>query len=215
MKISKCISASAAAVLATCVLTIGASAETSSVAVNMQDTGYGINGGVSFSADGINMYESTLGDLAELYDSIDFSITADDLGGRNDLLFQVYVSADNWGIWANGNETPAISEAGTEYSFSLDVDAIADNYGSDKIICDMGFQILSQTAGEVPLTYTVNFYSENSADTTAENNKSIDDYAAEKETTSPQTGNIGISGIILTSALTGTIAVAAGKRKHK
>ena len=95
--------------------------------------------------------------LAEKYDRIDFTISASDLDGHDDLVFQVYVAAADWSVWANDRETPAISEAVTEYSFSLNVDDIAAEYGADSVICNMGFQIPSETAGDVDIDYTVNF----------------------------------------------------------
>lgn len=155
MKLKKTVSILSAA-LAVCALWAPAFAET----ITMADAGYGVNGGKSFFPDGITAYSSTLGDLSDECDSIDFTISAADLGGRDDLCFQVYVAAGDWSLWANGGETPAISEAGTEYSFSLNVDEIADANGRDLVICDIGFQILSATPGDVDVTYTVS-YSEN------------------------------------------------------
>jgi hypothetical protein len=190
----------AAAVMSS--LAIMANAE--SVTLDMQDGGYGINAGVSFTADGITTYESTLGDLANLYDTIDFTISVDDLGGRNDLCFQVYVSADNWAVWANGGETPTIEASGTEYKFSLDVDDIASTYGEDKQICDMGFQILSETPGDVAVTYTVEF---NAGGTASDNTAPAADTTSTSDSEQKGSPDTGVEGA---GAALGIAGAAAG-----
>lgn len=137
MKPTKVISVLMVTTLTSCALCVSAFAEK----ITMVDAGYGVNGGKSFSPDGITAYISTLGDLADKYDTIEFTISVADLGGRDDMSFQVYVAAGDWSVWANGldGDTPPISEAGTDYSFSLNVDNIVKTYGRDLIICDMGF----------------------------------------------------------------------------
>lgn len=201
MKTTKIISSVFAGAISFAALAAFASAETASI--YMTDAGYGINGGASFTADGIMAYESTLGDLAELYDSIDFTISATDLGGRDDLLFQVYVAADNWGIWANAGETPAISEAGTEYSFSLNVDDIAAEFGEDKVICDMGFQILSATSGVVEVTYNAEFNA----------NGAAEDTSADTAKTNPDTGVEGVGAVAALALVAGGAAALTSKRR--
>lgn len=210
MKIKKIIPAFLTSALCLSLTAVTVHAESASI--DMIDAGYGINGGKSFTADGITAYESTLGDLSEKYDTLDFTISAADLGGRNDLLFQVYVSADNWAIWANGNETPAIEEAGKEYSFSLDVDELAASYGSDKVICDMGFQIMSATAGKVDVDYSYSFNTAEAA-ATVEETTAVEDTVpvSDEATEAPVTGNAPASLMALTAAV--SLAAAAASRK--
>ncbi|MGN0633653.1 MAG: hypothetical protein ACI4JW_07260 [Oscillospiraceae bacterium] len=220
-----------------CLSMAGIAAYAEIESIDMQDAGYGINGGRSFTADGITAYESTLGDLSDKYDTIDFTISADDLGGRSDLVFQVYVAADNWTVWANGNETPAIEAAGTDYSFSLNVDEIAETYGSDKVICDMGFQIMSSTPGAVNVTYSYNFsagedstvdesdneaVAEGTSEAVPDNNETAADIAetpneapAADNTQSeiPKTGNIPVS-VIAVSAVLSAAAVILNRKKN-
>lgn len=234
MKIKKVFPALLSSVLCLSLAAMTAYAETESI--DMQDAGYGINGGRSFTADGITAYESTLGDLSEKYDTVDFTISVDDLGGRSDLVFQVYVSADNWTVWANGNETPAIEAAGTEYAFSLNVDEIAETYGSDKVICDMGFQILSSTPGAVNVTYSYNFSAGGDAAVDGSDNEAVaeetpeavpDDNETAADTAEtpneapaadnaqseiPKTGNIPVS-VIAVSAVVSAAAVLLSRKK--
>ena len=219
MKISKTISIISASALASLALCTSAFAET----ITMADAGYGVNGGKSFTADGITAYSSTLGDLADNYDSIDFTISVADLGGREDLSFQVYVAAGDWSVWANGldGDTPPISEAGTEYSFSLNVDDIADTYGRDLVICDMGFQILSATPGDVDVTYTVSFSENGSAakqteetteETAAASNADTISIAPTEDKNSPDTGITGISTCLAAAAISAGAVLISRKR---
>lgn len=209
MKIKKIFPAFLSSVLCLSLAAMTAYAETESI--DMQDAGYGINGGRSFTADGITAYESTLGDLSDKYDTIDFTISADDLGGRSDLVFQVYVAADNWTVWANGNETPAIEATGTDYSFSLNVDEIAETYGSDKVICDMGFQIMSSTPGAVNVTYSYNFSADGDVADTAE---TPDEAPAADNAQSeiPRTGNIPVSVIAVSAVLSAATFLISRKK---
>lgn len=204
MKKIKIISAVLSAAAALTAMAVSASAET--VSIYMSDTGYGVNGGKSFSPDGIVAYTSTLGELADLYDTIDFTISATDLDGRDDLLFQVYVAAGDWSIWANAGETPAIEEAGKEYTFSLNVDDIAAEYGADMVICDMGFQILSATPGVVEVTYNVEFNA-NGGGTKSEPDVSSED----KEI--PDTGVEGVGAVAALAAVAGGALVLTSKRR--
>lgn len=199
--------AAAAAVTA---VSAAASAETATI--NMVDGGYGINGGASFTVNGIEPYASTLGDLSDLYDTIDFTISVADLGGRDDLLFQVYVSADDWGVWANGDETPAITEAGTEYTFSLNVDDIAAQYGADKVICDMGFQILSATPGSVDVTYNAEFSSSSEAPADVPANAENSSESTESKG-SPDTGVEGAGAAAALAIAAGGAMLITGKRR--
>ena len=200
-----------AAAAAMTALAVTASAETA--AINMVDAGYGVNGGASFTADGIEPYANTLGDLADLYDTIDFTISVADLGGRDDMMFQVYVSADDWGVWANGEETPAIEEAGTEYTFTLNVDDIAAQYGADKVICDMGFQILSETPGSVDVTYNVEF-SNNSSEAPVDEPDGADIITDSSESKgSPDTGVEGVGAAAALAMASGGAMIFTVKRR--
>ena len=227
MKISKTISILSVSALASLALCTSAFAET----ITMADAGYGVNGGKSFTADGITAYSSTLGDLADNYDSIDFTISVADLGGREDLSYQVYVAAGDWSVWANGldGDTPPISEAGTEYSFSLNVDDIADTYGRDLVICDMGFQILSAAPGDIDVTYTVSFSEngsaankpENDGETSENGGETSDEAAANGEAENdssndkdmPNTGVEGVAVCMAASVLAVSAIVISKKRK--
>lgn len=235
MKAKKIISVLSAAAVAASALCTAAFAEI----ITMTDAGYGVNGGKSFFPDDITAYTSTLGDLADKYDSIDFTISVADLGGREDLSYQVYVSADNWAVWANGltGDTPPISEAGKEYSFSLNVDEIAETYGKDLVICDMGFQVLSSVPGDIDVTYSVN-YSENgssadkteettaaeeteaaadsaeaSGETTVSTSDSTNTVPANEDKGSPDTGVMGISVCFAAAAASAGAVMVLGKRK--
>lgn len=210
MKKIKVISAVLSAAAAMTVMAVSASAET--VSIYMSDAGYGINGGKSFSPDGIVAYTSTLGELSELYDTIDFTISATDLGGRDDLLFQVYVAAGDWSIWANAGETPAIEEAGKEYTFSLNVDDIADEYGSDMVICDMGFQILSGTPGVVEVTYNVEFNANGGASDTDSGTAAEPEVASEQKG-SPDTGIEGVGAVAALAVVAAGVVALTGKRR--
>ncbi len=224
MKLIKLLSMGAAASIAALSLSVISLAATTKE-IDMQETGYGINGSVVFTDSEIVANVSTLGDLAEKYDFIEFSISADDLGGRDDLLFQVYVAADTWGVWANGESTPPITEAGVTYGFSLDVDAVAEKYGADKVICDMGFQILSQTPGAVTVNYEYEF-------TSGEPARSITSYVApdaaqvtdaaqttdtattDAKANNPDTG-IADTGVLVGVMMVSALAVTLTKKRAK
>lgn len=205
----KAIFAAATAAAALAATALSAGAQTASI--TMLDAGYGISGGVSFAPDGITMNTSTLGELADLYDTIDFTISAADLGGRDDLLFQVYVAADNWAIWANAGETPAIEQAGTEYAFSLNVDDIAAEYGADKVICDMGFQILSGTAGDVDVDYNVVF---NAGGAAAESGTAAESGAPAENKGNPDTGVEGVGAIAAAALAAGGMMAFSRKNRR-
>ncbi|MCM1054730.1 MAG: NPXTG-anchored protein [Bacteroides sp.] len=229
MKASKIISVLSASAVAAGALCSAAFAET----ITMADAGYGINGGKSFFPDDITAYSSTLGDLADHYDTIDFTISVADLGGRDDLLFQVYVSAGDWAVWANGDETPAISEANTDYSFSLNVDEIAEAHGREFVICDMGFQILSATPGDVDVTYSVSYSANGSAANNEEETVSepapesaeTENTASDSDNTigasadvsddkgSPDTGIAGISACFAAAVISASAILVLKKRK--
>lgn len=223
MKLTKIISVLTAAALTSCALCLSAFAEK----ITMADAGYGVNGGKSFSPDGITAYTSTLGDLADKYDTIDFTISVADLGGRDDMSFQVYVAAGDWSVWANGldGDTPPISEAGTEYSFSLNVDDIAETYGRDLVICDMGFQVLSATPGDIDVTYNVSFSENGSAANKPEETAADTSAAAENDgganksesengdKDSPDTGVEGVAAIAAAAVISASAVLISRKRK--
>ncbi|MGN1340065.1 MAG: hypothetical protein ACI4WS_07215 [Oscillospiraceae bacterium] len=209
MKKIKVMSAVLSAAAALTAMAVSASAET--VSIYMSDAGYGVNGGKSFSPDGIIAYTNTLGELADLYDTIDFTISATDLAGHDDLTFQVYVAAGDWSIWANGGETPAIEEAGTEYTFSLNVDDIAAEYGADMVICDMGFQIMSAEPGVVEVTYNAEFNANGAADT---NSDAVSEpVVISEDKGSPDTGVEGVGAVAALAVVAAGALALTGKRR--
>ncbi len=222
MKYAKLASFSVAAAVTISAIGISAFAET----ITMADAGHGVNGGKSLFPDGITAYESTLGDLAEICNTMDFTISVADLGGRDDMSFQVYVSADNWAIWANGltGDTPAISEAGKEYTFSLNVDEIAETYGADKVICDMGFQVLSATPGDVDVTYDVVYNNDSTVTESTETEPNEETIAAENNSTgdtskptedkgNADTGVEGVAVSAVAAIIAGSAVIILKKRK--
>lgn len=87
------------------------------------------------------------------------------------------------------------------------------------MICDMGFQVLSATPGDIDVTYTVSFSENGSAankpeETTAENDEEINKSEPENDDKgSPDTGVEGVAAIAATAIISASAILISRKRK--